>query len=541
MPYIGVSPQFGVRRKHTYTATAGQTSFSGAGSEGATLSYKDSNFVDVYQNGVKLGDADYTSTSGTAIVLAQGASVDDLVEIIVFDAFSAADTVSKADGGTFDGNVTMAGTLGVTGAITSSAGATITTADNTAQLTLKSTDADANAGPLLDMKRDSSSPADGDFLGQLNFIAENDASQEVTYAEITGRTVDVTDGTEDGRIAIKTMRNGSSRSALDFNATETVFNDDGDDVDFRIESDTNANAFFLEASTGRIGMGTNAMGDYHANRDDLVIATSGSTGITLAAGGSGHQSAIAFADGTGDTEEAAGLLMYNHNGNKMHFYVADTEIVKLSSVNMAIFSGDQTARLNIESNLSSYTTVQLKNNNSNNSGIFIIFIDDGGGGCGSISQASGTTVSFNTSSDYRLKENVNYDFDATTRLKQLKPVRFNFIADETNTAQDGFLAHEVSDIVPIAVVGSKDGTEDIGEVRDKDKNIVDSDVTESQFTERKRDEVYKSDYTWTKTSTKEVHQQIDHSKLVPLLTKSLQEALTRIEKLEAEVKALKGE
>ena len=109
MPYIGVSPQFGVRRKHTYTATAGQTSFSGAGSEGATLSYKDSNFVDVYQNGVKLGDADYTSTSGTAIVLAQGASVDDLVEIIVFDAFSAADTVSKADGGTFDGDVTFAG------------------------------------------------------------------------------------------------------------------------------------------------------------------------------------------------------------------------------------------------------------------------------------------------------------------------------------------------------------------------------------------------------------------------------------------------
>ena len=115
MPYIGVSPQFGVRRKHTYTATAGQTSFSGAGSEGATLSYTDSNFVDVYQNGVKLGDADYTSTSGAAIVLAQGASVDDLVEIIVFDAFSAADTVSKANGGTFDGNVTMGGTLGVTG------------------------------------------------------------------------------------------------------------------------------------------------------------------------------------------------------------------------------------------------------------------------------------------------------------------------------------------------------------------------------------------------------------------------------------------
>jgi len=123
MAYIGVSPSNGVRRKHTYTATASQTSFSGAGAEGATLSYSDSNFVDVYQNGVKLADEDYTATSGTAIVLAQGASADDIVEIIAFDVFSVADTVSKADGGTFDGNVTMAGTLGVTGTLTANGGA----------------------------------------------------------------------------------------------------------------------------------------------------------------------------------------------------------------------------------------------------------------------------------------------------------------------------------------------------------------------------------------------------------------------------------
>jgi len=116
MPYIGVSPFNGVRKKHTYTATASQTSFSGAGSEGTSLSYKDSNFVDVFQNGVKLGEADYTSTSGTAIVLAQGASLNDIVEVVVYDVFSVADTVSKADGGTFDGAVTLSG--GVSGATT---------------------------------------------------------------------------------------------------------------------------------------------------------------------------------------------------------------------------------------------------------------------------------------------------------------------------------------------------------------------------------------------------------------------------------------
>ena len=52
MPYIGTSPSNGVRRVHTYTATASQTTFTGAGSEGATLSYKDTTFVDVFQNGV---------------------------------------------------------------------------------------------------------------------------------------------------------------------------------------------------------------------------------------------------------------------------------------------------------------------------------------------------------------------------------------------------------------------------------------------------------------------------------------------------------
>ena len=121
MAYIGVSPSNGVRQKHTYTATASQTTFSGAGSEGISLSYRDSNYVDVYRNGVKLGDADYTATSGTSIVLGEGAAVNDIVEIVVYDVFSVADTVSKADGGTFDGNVAMAGTLAVTGATTLSA------------------------------------------------------------------------------------------------------------------------------------------------------------------------------------------------------------------------------------------------------------------------------------------------------------------------------------------------------------------------------------------------------------------------------------
>jgi len=115
MPYIGTSPSNGVRRVYTYTATASQTNFSGASNEGSTLAYVDNNYLDVYQNGILLGSADYTSTNGTSVDLVQAASVDDIIVIVAYDVFSVADTVSKTDGGTFDSAVTMGGTLSVTG------------------------------------------------------------------------------------------------------------------------------------------------------------------------------------------------------------------------------------------------------------------------------------------------------------------------------------------------------------------------------------------------------------------------------------------
>jgi hypothetical protein len=114
MPYIGTSPSNGVRRVYSYTATASQTIFSGASTEGQTLAYTDSTYIDVYQNGVLLDKSDYTSTNGTQVVLDTAASADDVVVIIVYDVFSVADTVSKSDGGTFDGAVTMGGSLTAT-------------------------------------------------------------------------------------------------------------------------------------------------------------------------------------------------------------------------------------------------------------------------------------------------------------------------------------------------------------------------------------------------------------------------------------------
>ena len=95
MPYIGRTLGQGTRSRFLYTATAGQTTFSGSDSQSNTLAYADNNGLDCFQNGVLLkgGGADYTATSGTSVVLTTGASVNDVIEILVYDVFAIADHV----------------------------------------------------------------------------------------------------------------------------------------------------------------------------------------------------------------------------------------------------------------------------------------------------------------------------------------------------------------------------------------------------------------------------------------------------------------
>ena len=108
MAYIGKSPSFGVRNRYIYQATAGQTTFTGSDADSKTLSYTDGLYVDVYQNGVLLKPVtDYTATSGTSIVLITGASLNDVVEIVAYDAFSIANSYTKTESDTrypFKGN-----------------------------------------------------------------------------------------------------------------------------------------------------------------------------------------------------------------------------------------------------------------------------------------------------------------------------------------------------------------------------------------------------------------------------------------------------
>ena len=146
-------------------------------------------------------------------------------------------------------------------------------------------------------------------------------------------------------------------------------------------------------------------------------------------------------------------------------------------------------------------TIRAKNSDASaftTSNVCAIGFVNGNGVVGQIS-VSGSATSYLTSSDYRLKENAVAISDGITRLKTLKPYRFNFKAD-ANTTVDGFFAHEVT-AVPEAISGTKDEV-------DSDDNIL--------------------------------PQGIDQSKLVPLLTAALQEAVGKIEVLETKVAALEA-
>ena len=123
MPYIGRSTDgFGVRNRFLYLASASDTSVSGADANGATLTFTDGAYVDVYLNGVLLkAGTDYNTNTANTIAGLASMAANDEVTVIVYDVFTVGDMVSATSGGTFVGNVAMSGTLGVTGATTTAA------------------------------------------------------------------------------------------------------------------------------------------------------------------------------------------------------------------------------------------------------------------------------------------------------------------------------------------------------------------------------------------------------------------------------------
>ena len=280
-----------------------------------------------------------------------------------------------------------------------------------------------------------------------------------------------------------------------------VHNGSGDANAFITSANTNSTTlFFGDTDSNTIGRiqydhSSNYM-RFSTNGSEAMRITSGGDLSLTGDSGAGETNLVFTANSNTTKARIQGSKVGSFEG-KLIFSVASsggslTERMRITDDTVGVFTTDQVARLCVESNFTAFTGVNVKNNNSGHGGVFVNFQNYQGTQAGSISHSGSTSVSYNTSSDHRLKENVTADWDATTRLKQLNPVRFNFISD-ADTTVDGFLAHEVQSVVPEAITGTHNEVDDDGNP---------------------------------------VYQGIDQSKLVPLLVKTIQELEARITVLE---------
>ena len=260
---------------------------------------------------------------------------------------------------------------------------------------------------------------------------------------------------------------------------------------------------------GLVGIGNSSPSSQLAGAANLVIGgtSDADTGMTFVTSTSG-QGLIHFSDATSGDARFDGFIGYEQNNQAMKFGTAQTERMRINTTGQvligttsSLYSSTQKDGLQIEGAGGGPFVIVCKNVDTGGGANQILFQDGSGDTCGEIaSNATNNTTSYGTSSDYRLKENITDVTNAIYTLKKLKPKTYNFISDPDNIPEDGFLAHELGAVVPNAVTGEKD------------------DMT---------------------SDNKIKPQQVDYGRLTPLLTAALQEAIARIDTLEAEVKTLK--
>ena len=332
-----------------------------------------------------------------------------------------------------------------------------------------------------------------------------------TIDTISGSTTLTLGGTNATTIAqdSATTITGLKSTGIDDNATSTA-----------ITIDSSENVGISETTPlGKLHVKTadSGISSVSGGANELVLEGSSDTGMCIV-GGTSSSSQILFGD---SGSSFRGAINYDNGSDSLRISTSASERMRIDSAGtVRMLMGNYGANpsgsnqgITFRNNGSTARVMELGISATGNSTVVQFY--NGNGGVGNI-QLNGSATAYNTSSDYRLKENVDYTFDATTRLKQLKPARFNFIADDTKIV-DGFIAHEVSSVVPEAISGTKDAmkTEEYEvtpSVLDEDGNVI----TEAVM------------------GTREVpdYQGIDQSKLVPLLVKTIQELEARITTLE---------
>ena len=192
-------------------------------------------------------------------------------------------------------------------------GGSITVDDNSTNITLKSTDADANVGPLLDLNRDSGSPADSDFLGKIQFSGDDDGGNKLNYAFIDSQILDASNGSEDGQLDFYTAVGGSSVSRMQL-GSETVFNQDSVDVDFRVETNAESNALLVDAGNENINFFTSSAISTGANSGTGVTIQNNGR-LSVQADDGVDSSAVPLRIGRLSHDDGDTIVLFSTNGD----------------------------------------------------------------------------------------------------------------------------------------------------------------------------------------------------------------------------------
>ena len=540
MPYVGKAAVSGIRKRFTFLASAGATSISGADANGQTLTFDDGTLVDVFLNGVKLKTGeDYNTSTANTIAGLTALNLNDEVEILAYDTFSSADAVSKRDGGTFDnaisvtGNITTTGTLQLQDAdesITSDGSKVIITSGGTA-FSLPTSDGSSgqfiktNGSGVLSFDTVSSAADDitvGDSAVTIsttsgNITIDATANDSDVIIKGTDSTADITMATFDGSDAGTLILNhdlelGTDASVVKFGVdneiTLTHVHNEGLTLKNTLATDSTPAIFSLTTGETAVEAG-DILGQIKVSAPDEAtgsdaILTAGEIRVTAEAAfdATNNGASLRFYTGnsadTGSVATDCGLEIsrygnvYTGKGARYYAETAPSTTPSQGFLNLQMSPQYQNG----------ITVVANSADNSTTRKVLETYTSDGTArGNISLNGSNGVTA-FNTSSDYRLKENIVNITDGITSVKKLTPKRFSWKNSSASELYEGFLAHEVAESVPNskAVDGDKDA-------------VIDGNP---------------------------VYQGMDYSRLVPILTAALKEAITKIETLETKVATLES-
>ena len=503
MPYIGKAPSSGIRSRFIYTATAAQTTFTGADGTGKTLGYTDGEYVDVYLNGVLLDPADYTATSKTSVVLDSGATVSDIVEIVVYDTFSVFN-------GTFTGDLTVDGDTLFVDSTNNRVGIGTTSPQGGTGLHIKTGASGATPNGDLIIEDDAnvkillSCPAANTAQIHFGDDAANNVGK-IQYDHSDNSLAFSTDATErmridsSGKVAMGTSSADADASVLSIKGTDPAQIYDGQIIIHGSATSGAANTGAGIGFKGHHGTGNRNLGAIQSLKEN---ATSGNADAYMRfitrsnSGGLAEAMRIDSSSnvGIGTTSPTVQLASGNrvlhldsgtNQGSEIKLEGAGTALMAIGNTSIAsyfynvaqtpiIFATDNTERMRISPSslalsigkttfgtagqgytVRGNTAPQCYFNKSQSgavNGVLFYHSDSYVGGL----NYDNTSTSLATSSDERLKDNIENSDDAGAKIDAMQVRQFDW--KSTGEHQEyGFVAQELEPVFAHAVHTDKEG------------------------------------------------------------------------------------